>query len=212
MKSNEDGAGGTRLLDHDPAGLLQAAQDGDQRAWDELVALHGPSIRAVARRHRLNAANQEEVVQRTWLRLVEHVASVREPAALRGWLTTVARHECLRVLRASERELPFEDPLPHETPDTSCVEDELFEALRKQALHAALDGLPEHQRRVLRSLLAEPELNYQQLSVRLGVPRGSIGPTRGRGLARLRRDPYLRSAVDGHVDRRTPTPPSEDLF
>jgi RNA polymerase sigma factor (sigma-70 family) len=196
-----------RLRGDDAATLLPAARAGDQRAWSLLVGRYGASIKAVARRHRLNAANQEEVAQRTWLRLVEHIDSVREPAAIGGWLTTVARNECLRVLAASKREVPVEEPLPLDVTDSTAVADELIEALRKQALHDALDALPEHQRRLLRSLLVEPNLNYHELSAQLGIPRGGIGPTRGRGLARLRRDPDLRRAIDGHHDRRTPARP-----
>lgn len=196
-----------RLRGDDAATLLAAARAGDQRAWTLLVGRYGAAIKAVARRHRLNAANQEEVAQRTWLRLVEHIDSVREPAAIGGWLTAVARNECLRVLAASEREVPVEAPLPLDAADASTVEDELSETMRKQALHHALEALPEHQRTVLRSLLAKPNLNYDELSAQLGIPRGSIGPTRGRGLARLRRDPQLMSAIDGHHDRRTPARP-----
>jgi RNA polymerase sigma factor (sigma-70 family) len=193
-----------RVRPSDPAALLRAATAGDQRAWSELVARHSASIKAVARRHRLGAASQDDVVQRTWLRLVEHIDSVRDPAALGGWLTTVARHECLRVLASFRRELPVEEPVAREAVDVSAVDDALIEDLRRQALHDALDALPEHQQRVLRSLLATPELSYTELSARLGIPIGSIGPTRGRGLARLRRDPRLCGALDGHVDRRTP--------
>src|SRR5438034_11030196 len=188
-----------RLRGDDDASLLSAARAGDQRAWSLLVGRYGVSIRGVARRHRLSPANQEEVAQRTWLRLVEHIGSVRSPAAIGGWLTTVARNECLRVLAASERELPVEEALPPEAAAPTSVEDELAEIMGKQALHSAVDTLPEHQRRLLRWFLAEPELNYEELSARLGIPRGSIGPTRGRGLARLRRNAHLRRALDdGH--------------
>jgi RNA polymerase sigma factor (sigma-70 family) len=196
-----------RVRGDDPSTLLSAAKAGDQRAWSLLVGRYGASIKAVARRHRLSAANQDEVAQRTWLRLVENIDSLREPAAVGGWLRAVARHECLRVLAASEREVPVEGPLPLDVSDSTAVEDEVIEAMRKQAVHDALEALPEHERRVLRLLLAEPNLNYHELSARLGIPRGSIGPTRGRGLARLRRDPHFTHAIDGHHDRRTPARP-----
>ena len=93
----------------DLAALVSAAVRGEtrQRAWRLLVGRFSATIRAVARRHRLSAADQEEVAQRTWVRLVEHIESVREPAALGGWLATTARHECLRVLGASRREIPL---------------------------------------------------------------------------------------------------------
>lgn len=94
----------------DPHALVSGAVRGDQRAWDLLVARYGATIRAVARRHRLSAADQEEVAQRTWLRLVQHVRSIKEPAALGGWLATTARNESIRVLSASRREVPVDEP------------------------------------------------------------------------------------------------------
>jgi RNA polymerase sigma factor (sigma-70 family) len=196
-----------RLRGDDIAALLQSARAGDERAWSLLVSRYGASIHAIARRHRLSPADQEEVAQRTWLRLVEHIDSVRSPAAIGGWLRTVARHECLRVLATCQREVPTMEPLPADAPDANSVEDTLNDAMREQALHHALEALPEQQRRVLRSLLVEPHLNYEQLSAQLGIARGSIGPTRQRGLERLRRDPRLRRALDGHHDHRTPGRP-----
>jgi RNA polymerase sigma factor (sigma-70 family) len=184
--------------------LLRAARAGDERAWGLLVARYHAIIKGVARRHRLSAADQDEVVQRTWLRLLERGESVREPAAIGAWLVTVARHECLRLLAAAKRHVLVEDPRCPDAADPATVEDEAIAATRAEALHAALGRLPAHQERVLRALVAAPELDYQQLGARLGMPRGSIGPTRARGLARLRNDPRLASAIHGHIDRRTP--------
>ena len=101
----------------DPHALVSSAVRGDQRAWELLVARYGATIRAVARRHRLSVADQEEVAQRTWLRLVQHVKSVKEPAALGGWLATTARNESIRVLSASRREVPVDEPPNRDEPD-----------------------------------------------------------------------------------------------
>ena len=54
---------------------------------------------ATARAHRLSSADAADVVQTTWLRLVENLDRIREPEALGGWLATTARRECLRLLR-----------------------------------------------------------------------------------------------------------------
>jgi RNA polymerase sigma factor (sigma-70 family) len=168
---------------------------GDQHAWELLVARYGATIRAVARRHRLSVADQEEVAQRTWLRLVQHVTSVKEPAALGGWLATTARNESIRVLSASRREVPVDEPPNRDKPDPASVEDAASAAERRDALHRALDSLPARQRTLMRMLLAEPAMSYHEVSVALGMPRGSIGPTHGRSLARLRRDPHLARAL-----------------
>jgi RNA polymerase sigma factor (sigma-70 family) len=175
------------------APLVRAAARGDERAWSELVRRLEPAVRAVARRHRLGHADQEEVVQGTWMRLVAHVDGIRDPAALPGWLTTTARRESLSLL-SRPREVPVEDPLPGDTAPTG-VDERVLDEERRVALHCAVAALPPRQRALMRTLIARPAMSYDQLSVALGLPRGSIGPTRQRSLERLRRDPHLREAV-----------------
>jgi RNA polymerase sigma factor (sigma-70 family) len=189
--------------------LLSGAARGESRAWEALVARYGATIRAVARRHRLTAADQDEVAQRTWLRLVQHVASVKEPAALGGWLATTARRESLRVLAASRREVPVDEPPNADEADPSSIEDAASAAERRDALHRALAALPARQGTLMRFLLTEPAVSYDEVSIALGMPRGSIGPTYGRCVARLRRDPHLARALgacpipaDGHAGSR----------
>jgi RNA polymerase sigma factor (sigma-70 family) len=179
----------------DIASLVGAAVNGEQRAWNMLVLRYGAGIRAVARRHRLSEPDQDEVAQRTWLCLFEHIESVREPAAIGGWLATTARHECLRILRASRREIPVDAPSPAEPPQSNPVEDAVVEAERRAALHQAVDALPDRQRTLMRTLLREPTLSFDDVSVVLDMPRGSLGPTHGRCLTRLRQNSDLARVV-----------------
>src|SRR6266568_5015213 len=86
------------------AALLAQAAGGDQRAWDALVEQHSRLLWAVARSYRLDPADAADVVQTAWLRLVEHLDRIEEPARLVGWLVTTTRRECLRVLRRAGRE------------------------------------------------------------------------------------------------------------
>jgi RNA polymerase sigma factor (sigma-70 family) len=181
--------------DHDVASLVAAAASGEQRAWSLLVLRFGGMIRSIARRHRLGDADQDEVAQRTWLRLLEHIGSIREPAALGGWLATTTRHECLRVLRSSCREIPVNEPVALDEPDLNTVEDAAVAAERRAALHRALDALPDRQQSLMRMLLAEPALSFDELSVALGIPRGSLGPTHGRCLKLLRQNSALARVV-----------------
>lgn len=174
--------------------LVLGAKRGDQAAWDALVARFGVTIRAVARRHRLSQADQDDVAQRTWLLLVEHLHSIRDPRALAQWLATTARRECLRVLEASRREIPVDD-LPAEQSDPGLVHEEAARAERGAALRRAVDVLPGRQRTLMRTLLAHPNSTFDEMSSALGIPRGSLGPTHGRCVARLRRDPHLARIV-----------------
>lgn len=183
----------------DVSALVCAARRGEERAWSLLVARFGATIGGVARRHGLGEADQDEVAQRTWLRALRHLESLKEPAAIAGWLVATARNESLSVL-AARREIPVDEPVGSDAPDPHDVEDHVAARERRAALHQALDRLPARQRSLMRMMLDEPALGYDEIGEALGMPRGSIGPTRGRSLARLRRDPHLAAAA-GHLQR-----------
>ena len=170
--------------------LLEAAGKGDQSAWDVIVARHGSRVWGVARAHRLNAADADDVFQVTFLRLVTHLDTIRDRSRVGAWLATTARNECLRVLRKAGRALPSGDEELLDAPDPSLpeIEASLVASERQRALHAALARLSPGCQRLLRVLMADPEPSYEEVSRALGMPIGSIGPTRGRCLKHLRRE------------------------
>lgn len=180
---------------YDPTKLVQAAAHGDQHAWRVLVRRYSPLIRSIAGRHRLSKTEQDDVAQRTWLLLFQYLERVREPAALGAWLATVARRECLRALAAAQREVVVDEPPFSDQADPTTLDDIAVRSERRAALHAAVDALPDHERKLMRTLLAKPAFTYDAVSTALGIPRGSIGPTRARSLQRLRRDPQLARTV-----------------
>jgi RNA polymerase sigma factor (sigma-70 family) len=182
------GAGGLETM-------LLAAARGDDANWNALVARFTARVRGVARRHRLAPHDVDDVLQTTWLRLLENIDSVREPAALGGWLDTTARRESLRVIHKARREPPTDAAEGSEEVAEPVAERELVAAERRAALAAGVGRLPTTQRRLIDMLLADPTMSYAEISKALGTPIGSIGPTRARSLARLRRDPELLRAI-----------------
>jgi RNA polymerase sigma factor (sigma-70 family) len=153
-------------------------------------------IRGVARAHRLSAHDAEDVVQTTWLRLLEHLDRVRDPEAVGAWLQTTARRESLRVLRDGARTQPVDDERL-DTCEEAAATGELVEvAERIAAVEHAIDGLPRRQRDLMRTLLAEPEPSYADVARSLDMPIGSIGPTRARSLERLRRDVRIAALAE----------------
>jgi len=95
--------------------LVGSAGEGDQTAWNQIVERFAPLVWSICRRHRLSEAHSHDVGQNVWLRLVEHLPSLREAAALPGWLTTTTRRACLRAQRGSwewERQLSESDDIP----------------------------------------------------------------------------------------------------
>ena len=168
------------------ASLLARAAQGDQRAWDELVAEHTRLLWSVARSFRLDAADANDVVQTTWLRLVEHLDRIEDPARLVGWLVTTARREAMRVLRRSGRERPvYEDTVLDRPDDAPPVDTAVLVDERDQALWQAFSRLGEKCQQLLRVAVADPKA-YEEISAALDMPIGSIGPTRRRCLTQLR--------------------------
>jgi RNA polymerase sigma factor (sigma-70 family) len=172
--------------------LLDRARSGDQTAWDGLVEEYSALLQSVVRGFRLGDAQGADVVQTTWLRLVEHLDSVRDPARLCGWLKTTATRACLEVLRERRREVPVEayaEGPGHDRaadPDRHRPDERLLRSEREALVREAFEDLPEKSRVLLSLLIASPPLSYEEIGARLSMPVGSIGPTRARILRRLR--------------------------
>jgi RNA polymerase sigma factor (sigma-70 family) len=171
--------------------LVSRAATGDQGAWNEIVERYSPLVWAICLRYRLDRQDIDDVGQSVWLLLIEKLGSLREPAALPGWLGTTTQRECLRVLRDARRhdrtELP-EDQLP---PDPALIEDLVITAERDAGLRAAFAELPRTCRELLAMLVCDPPCRYEDISATLGMAMGSIGPIRARCLDRLRRSPHV---------------------
>ena len=78
-------------------GLVTRARNGERQAWDALVERYAPLIWSICRRHQLKAAGAAAAAQNVWLKLVDQLDKIRDPAALPGWLATTTRRECRRI-------------------------------------------------------------------------------------------------------------------
>ncbi len=179
--------------------LVIRARNGDKHAWDELFERYAPLIWSICRRYRLRQVDADDVGQNVWLQLVDQLAVIRDPAALPGWLVTTTRHECCRVLRtARQQQASGHWPDVADIPDTvtGTVESELLRAERSAALREALKQLPSVYRRLIAMLIQDPPVPYTEISAKLGIPVGSIGPYRARCLEKLRRYPAIAALIN----------------
>jgi RNA polymerase sigma factor (sigma-70 family) len=174
---------------------VHAAALGDERAWTALVHRFTPLLRRVAAGYRLAPHEIDDVVQACWISLLGNLHALRDPEAVGGWLVTTARRHALRMRQREVRELLTDTPLheSHAAPDS--VESAVVDAERVTVLRDAVRRLPGRQRVLLETLIAAPDRSYADVSRVLGMPVGSIGPTRERGLTRLRRDERLGQVV-----------------
>jgi len=186
------------IADREMQALVVAAIDDDERAWGRLVGEFTPMIRRIARRHRLGPFEQDEVVQRTFLALVRHIGRLRDPLSIAGWIATTARRACVAVIGEVAREIPTAD-LVADASQPADHDHELLQTERRHAVRSAATRMPARQRELVSALTAEPALSQRQLSERLGMPIGSVGPTRQRCLERMRRDPSVSSLLDEHM-------------
>ncbi len=186
------------LVSPDDTGLLvRSAADGDEVAWRGLVARFSSLVWAVARAHRLTNADAADVYQTTWLRLAEHIGRIQHPDRVGAWLATAARRECLQSLRSAAKTTPTGDmdrldispAVGNPTEDAVlAAETEREDAARAAAMWRAFGRLSERCRELLRILMATPPPSYAEVAAGLGLPLGSIGPTRARCLQRLREE------------------------
>jgi RNA polymerase sigma factor (sigma-70 family) len=174
-------------------GPLAALAAGDEAAWRVTARRYDTLLRSTARGVLRSDADVDEAVQRTWVLLLRNAERIDDPRCLPGWLATTARREALAVLRAQQRAVPQEDVADHVAPDVRDPGAGLMSLELRRELHRAVNTLPETQRRIVWALLREPA-SYDALSQELGIPRGSLGPLRGRAVRALRAqlEPSLR--------------------
>lgn len=171
------------------AGLVRRAAGGDLTAWDRLVVQYERLIWSITAEFKLVESDAADVAQTTWLRLLEHIDRIQYPDRVGSWLAATARNECLRSLAARKRVVLGHDDVELDSavvahgPD---IDERLLADERAQVVRDALSRLPRRWQRLLEMLMADPPASYSDISDELGLPVGSIGPTRGRCLARLR--------------------------
>ncbi len=163
---------------------LDRARQGETGALDVVVRELNPLLWHVARSQGLTVTEAADVVQTAWLELVGRLEVIRTPAALSGWLVTVTKREAWRVSRLSRRTVATELP---DLPDEAAVIDRgLLADQRDRALWRCFQQLTERCQTLLRVVANVERPDYQQISEAMEMPVGSIGPTRGRCLAKLR--------------------------
>jgi RNA polymerase sigma factor (sigma-70 family) len=175
---------------------------GDTSLMSDLVDELTPLLWHVARGQGLSRDSAEDVIQQTWLRLVEHAADIHDPQSVVKWLMTTTRREAWRASRAGRAvdnrpDLEQLDDLADHPSEP--VSDAVITAAEHAVLWQHVDELSERCRHLLRVIAFAERPDYAAIAEALGMPVGSIGPTRGRCLATLRAALLLDPAYETGV-------------
>jgi RNA polymerase sigma factor (sigma-70 family) len=169
------------------AELVDGALAGERAAWNELVRRYDGPLHHMAQSFRLDRAAADDAVQTTWLRLVEHLDTLHDPQGVGAWLTTTLRRQIAETFRRRGRRPHLVGLGDVDVPSTDNLPEDLVTVHDRDArTRAALRRLPARSRKLLTLLMTSPANSYGEVSKALGMPLGSIGPTRARSLHLLR--------------------------
>lgn len=173
----------TTRLDHSPYPSHFPADVANEA--DTYLRYH-EIVEATVARFRIRPVDRADAVQNTWLRFLEHAHTIREPAAIRGWLATTARRECLHIVNRAARESPTganceQLPASEPSPEKAAIQAEEHRAVR-----GAVADLGGRSAELIDALFFNTPASYAELAHRLEMPIGSIGPTRVRAIRQLR--------------------------
>ena len=175
--------------------MVAAAAAGEREAWNSIVDRFDPLILSIIRRYRLSQSDGEDVRQTVWLRLVENLKKMRDPRALPGWIGTTTKNEVVRTLVARRRLQPVDPEVQAEltATDQADPDEGIILLERRRAVRESLIELSSERRKLMLLLFADSRVCYQLVGGQLGIPVGSIGPTRARCLSQLKGAPAIRA-------------------
>lgn len=167
---------------------VRRAATGDVYAWNRLVDQYSRLLWSITSNYKLGESDAADVLQTTWMRLIEHIDRIEQPARVGSWLASTARNECLRHLAARKRIVLVQEDSEFDAADQHLpeVDEALLAEERTRDVRQAMAHLPARWQRLMEMLMADPPISYAEISDRLELPIGSIGPTRVRCLAKLR--------------------------
>lgn len=184
---NSAGPSDQSALWQQAAAHFERYRGGDAQGMDDLVRLLTPVLWHVVRAYGLDPSRAEDVVQSTWLTLVRRHESIQQPRAVSSWVIVTARREAWRAARGDRTVTPTDDEvLASKVPRAESAETQAVLNDSQRRLWLAVDALNERCRRLLRVIAFDERPDYEGLAQELEMPVGSIGPTRGRCLTKLR--------------------------
>jgi RNA polymerase sigma factor (sigma-70 family) len=177
-------------MELDDEALVRACRRGEAAAWETLVRRYQRLIYAIARRAGLDTDQSAEAFQNVFVALIKHLDRIEQPERVGAWLTTATRYEAWRVRRIRAVAVPDIDDSSHEDQllDDTPLDSALLQLKQQNLIRQAVATLDERCRTLVTLLFYRADSpSYTEVAALLGMTEGSIGPTRARCLAKLRR-------------------------
>lgn len=165
--------------------LILAARDGNQSAFEQLVAAHNRAVAQIAMAECPCSADElQDLLQTVWVEAWKSLPRLRDPERFLPWLWSIARNRARTALTKRTRREAVEQPAPpadeDDAPDpleaapASIAEDPAACALGRDVTRAALDLLsPKERQAFFLRAIAEPPWEYDQIGEAMGT--GPIG-------------------------------------
>jgi len=177
----------------DDAALVEGIRGGDEACWRQLIDRHSALVWRVARAVVNDNHAATDAMQTAWLRLLENIDQIADPRAVKGWLCTTARREAIALGRKASRQRP-EEPTVWLLDRSSDADDDPGEVAatseRSSTVMAELRKLSEKCQALL--TLHAHKVSYDEISIVMDMPIGSIGPTKSRCLDQLRQSRVIQ--------------------
>lgn len=187
-------------MDDSDLQLVLACRRGDELAWEKLIRRYQRLIYAIPLRAGLDEDQAAEIFQDVFTTFFQKLNDIEEPEKLQAWLVTTARRKTWRTIAKSQfrtREDAETDSAATVRDETPLPDEQLLILEEQHRIRTAVSMLDERCQKLVQMLFyqAQPP-SYAEIAASLGIPEGSIGPTRARCLGKLLR---ILKKLDVHV-------------
>ena len=187
-------------MDDSDLQLVLACRRGDQLAWEKLIRRYQRLIYAIPLRAGLDEDQAAEIFQDGFTTFFKKLNDIEEPEKLQAWLVTTARRKTWRSISKSHartRQNVDATEWTNERDETPLPDEQLLILEEQHRVRTAVAMLDERCQKLVRLLFYQSEpRSYAEIAASLGIPEGSIGPTRARCLGKLLR---ILKKLDAHV-------------
>lgn len=167
--------------------LIKCVKAGDEAACVEIMRRYERLLFYIPKRYGLDPVESADIVQQTFLAMLERIDSFHPESNLKGWFSVVCKRQCWERLKQFDNEDVHHEALTDSVLLMGHAAQENNHFATVEWLLDGLDLLDERCRNLILMLyFSENEVSYEDVAAEIGIKVGSVGPTRGRCLKKLK--------------------------